>query len=55
MDNFSELSLPQLRARMARLSPAQLAELRDYESAHGRRLPVLNLLENRIAKLAATG
>jgi hypothetical protein len=52
--DYDHLSLAQLRARMTRLDAAELGTLRDYESAHGRRLPVLTMLENRLAKLAAS-
>lgn len=51
LENYSALTLGQIRARMARLSADEVRQLRDYEAAHGRRLPVLTMLENRLAKL----
>ncbi len=53
VQNIDGLSLPQLRAHLSRLSAGELEALRDYESAHGRRLPVLSMLENRLAKITA--
>jgi hypothetical protein len=53
LDDFDHLTLPQLRGRIRRLDEVALAQLRDYERAHGDRLPVLTLLENRIAALDA--
>lgn len=53
LPDYDHLTLGSLRSRLRRLSAADLAVLRDYEAAHARRLPVLSLLENRIAKLIA--
>jgi hypothetical protein len=51
--DFDHQTVPQLRGRLRTLDLAQLVQLRDYEQAHGARLPVLTLLDNRIAKLLA--
>jgi hypothetical protein len=51
--DFDHLTVPQLRGRLRSLELPQLVQLRDYEQAHGHRLPVLTLLDNRIAKLTA--
>jgi hypothetical protein len=51
--DFDGVSVPSLRSRLRRLSLADLAMLREYEQAHGHRLPVLTMLDNRIAKVAA--
>jgi hypothetical protein len=51
LPDFDHQTVPQLRGRLRSLSLAQLVQLRDYEQAHGARLPVLTLLDNRIAKL----
>jgi hypothetical protein len=51
LDDFDHLTLGQLRARLARLDAVSLVQLRDYERAHAHRLPVLQMLENRITKL----
>jgi hypothetical protein len=51
--DFDHQTVPQLRGRLRSLDLPQLVQLRDYEQAHGNRLPVLTLLDNRIAKLLA--
>ena len=53
LDDFDHQTVPQLRGRLRSLGLAELVQLRDYEQAHGARLPVLTLLDNRIAKLLA--
>jgi hypothetical protein len=52
LPDFDHQTVPQLRGRLRSLTVPELVQLRDYEQAHGRRLPVLTLLDNRIAKLA---
>lgn len=52
--DFDHQTVPQLRGRLRTLELPELVQLRDYEQAHGRRLPVLTLLDNRIAKLTET-
>jgi hypothetical protein len=51
--DFDHLTVPQLRGRLRTLELAELVQLRDYEQAHAHRLPVLTLLDNRVAKLLA--
>ena len=51
LPDFDHQTVPQLRGRLRSLTVPELVQLRDYEQAHGRRLPVLTLLDNRIAKL----
>ena len=51
LPDFDHQTVPQLRGRLRTLDLPELIQLRDYEQAHGRRLPVLTLLDNRIAKL----
>lgn len=51
LEDFDHLTVPSLRGRLRTLELPQLVQLRDYEQAHGHRLPVLTLLDNRIAKL----
>ena len=53
LPDFDHLTVPQLRGRLRTLGLPQLVQLRDYEQAHGHRLPVLTLLDNRVAKLLA--
>jgi hypothetical protein len=53
LPDFDHQTVPQLRGRLRALDLAELVQLRDYEQAHGARLPVLTLLDNRIAKLLA--
>ena len=54
LSDYDHLTLPSLRARLARLDLASLVQLLDYEKAHANRLPVVTMLENRIAKLSAS-
>lgn len=49
--DYDHLTIGQLRARLRQLDAAQLVQLRDYEKVHANRLPVLTVLENRIAKV----
>jgi hypothetical protein len=51
--DFDNVSLASLRARLRSLTIEQLVTLREWEQAHAHRLPVVTLLDNRIAKLAA--
>lgn len=53
LEDFDHLTVPQLRGRIRRLELAELVQLRDYEQAHAHRLPVLTLLDNRVATLLA--
>jgi hypothetical protein len=53
LPDFDHLTLGSLRGRLRRLSLAELVQLREYERAHGRRLPIVTMLDNRIAKLTA--
>ncbi len=51
LPDFDHQTVPQLRGRLRTLGLAELVQLRDYEQAHAAPLPVLTLLDNRIAKL----
>lgn len=51
--DFDNVTLGSLRARLRNLSVEQLVTLREWEQAHAHRLPVLTILDNRIAKVAA--
>lgn len=51
--DFDSVTLGSLRARLRSLSLQELATLRGWEKAHGHRAPVLTLLDNRIARVAA--
>ena len=51
--DFDNVSLGSLRGRLRSLSLEQLVVLREWEQAHAHRLPVVTLLDNRIAKLSA--
>lgn len=53
LPDFDHLTVPQLRGRLRTLELPELVQLRDYEQAHGARLSVLTLLDNRVAKLLA--
>lgn len=51
--DFDNVSLGSLRSRLRSLSLEQLVVLREWEQAHAHRLPVMTLLDNRIAKVSA--
>ena len=51
--DFDNVSLGSLRGRLRSLSLEQLVILREWEQAHAHRLPVMTLLDNRIAKVSA--
>ena len=46
---YDDLSLPQLRARLRQFTADELAELLDYERAHGNRPSFVGMLTRRIA------
>ncbi len=51
LDDFDHMSAPQLRGRLRSLDRIQLVQLLDYERAHAHRVPIVVMLENRLAKL----
>lgn len=51
LDDYDHLTLGSLRARLPKLDLVGLTQLRDYERVHANRLPVLTMLDNRIAKV----
>ena len=52
LPDYDHMTLGSLRGRLRSLTIEQLVQVRDYEKAHAHRLPVVTLLDNRIAKLA---
>ena len=50
--DYDHMTLGSLRGRLRSLTVVELVQVRDYEKAHAHRLPVVTLLDNRIAKLA---
>jgi hypothetical protein len=48
-ENYDDLSLPQLRARLRRFTVTQLTELLDYERANANRPSFVGMLTRRIA------
>jgi hypothetical protein len=52
LPDYDHMTLGSLRGRLRSLSVPELVQIRDYEKAHAHRLPVVTLLDNRIAKLA---
>ncbi len=52
LPDYDHLTLGSLRGRMRSLDVPQLVQIRDYEKAHANRLPIVTMLDNRIAKLA---
>ena len=55
LPGYDHLTLGSLRGRLRALDVVQLVQLRDYEKSHANRLPVVTMLDNRIAKLATLG
>ena len=53
LPDYDHLTLGAVRGRMRSLDLPQLLRLRDYEKAKANRLPVVTMLDNRIAKLAS--
>lgn len=51
LPNYTELTLPQVRARMRRLDVDQLTDLLEYERTHGDRPAFVGMLTRRIATL----
>lgn len=52
LSDYDSLSLPQLRARLPRFTPDQLAELLAYERSGANREEFTGMLTRRIAKIA---
>lgn len=53
LPDFDHMSLAQVRGRLRKLSANELVLLRDYERGHANRLPIVTMLDNRIAKTAS--
>ena len=52
VQNYDDLTIASLRARLRNLSADQLTQLVDYEKSHANRADVVQMFERRIAKLA---
>lgn len=52
LPDYDHMTLGSLRGRMRAMSVEHLMQVRSYEKAHADRLPILTMLDNRIAKLA---
>jgi hypothetical protein len=52
LPDYDHMTLGALRGRLRSLDMPQLVQLRDYEKSKAHRLPVITMLDNRIAKLA---
>ncbi len=52
LPDYDHMTLGSLRGRMRALTVEQLVQIRRYEKAHADRLPIVTMLDNRIAKLA---
>jgi hypothetical protein len=52
LPDYDHMTLGSLRGRLRSLTVEELVQVRDYEKGHANRLPVVTLLDNRIAKLA---
>jgi hypothetical protein len=53
LPDYDHMTLGSLRGRLRSLDVDQLVALRAYEKSKADRLPVVTMLDNRIAKLAA--
>lgn len=53
LQDYDHMTLGSLRGRLRSLSVDELVAIRSYEKAHADRLPVVTMLDNRIAKLAS--
>jgi len=51
---YDDLSIPQLRGRLRRLTAEQVEALVAYERTHGARPPYLTMLENRLTTLRSS-
>lgn len=51
VENFDELTLPQVRGKLRSLTAAEVAELLDYEQAHAQRPEFLRMLSNRLERV----
>lgn len=52
---YDELTLPSIRARLRKLTIAQVRDLRAYEVAHQGRPEFIKMYDNRISKLESEG
>jgi hypothetical protein len=52
LPDYDHMTLGSLRGRLRSLDMQQLVQLRDYEKSKADRLPVITMLDNRIAKLS---
>jgi hypothetical protein len=55
LNNYDDLTLPQVRARLRRLSLDQLEEMLSYERAHADRPSFVGMLSRRIGNVRGTG
>lgn len=55
VDDYEQLSMGSLRARLRTFTVSDLTLLRDYERAHANRQNIVTMFENRIAKLEREG
>jgi hypothetical protein len=53
LPGFANMTIPQLRGRLRRLSAEDLQSLLDWELAHGNRPPYVTMLTNRISTVTA--
>jgi hypothetical protein len=53
LPDYDHMTLGSLRGRLRSLDLQQLVQLRDYEKSKADRLPVVTMLDNRIAKLSS--
>jgi len=54
LENYDELTVASLRARLRNLSNEDLAQLKEYEAAHQNRPEVIKMFQNRLIKMTGS-
>ena len=54
LENYDELTVASLRARLRNLSNEDLVQLKEYEAAHQNRPEVIKMFQNRLIKMTSS-
>ena len=54
LENYEELTVASLRARLRNLSNEDLVQLKEYEAAHQNRPEVIKMFQNRLIKMTSS-
>jgi hypothetical protein len=54
LENYGELTVASLRARLRNLSNDDLVQLKEYEAAHQNRPEVIKMFQNRLIKMTSS-